>query len=814
MRKTSLLLFSFITFSRAWGVEYTWTTLAGKLGGQGNADGIGSAARFLYCRGAALDGSGNFYAADTNNHTIRKITAAGAVTTLAGKAEVFGSANGTGAAARFSSPQDLAVDSKGNVYVADTGNHSIRKITPAGVVSTLAGSPASTGSHDGTGPGASFNMPVGLGMDAADNLYVVGDSLVRKITPAGVVSTLAGHIGFAYDQDGQGLEAGFNDPSDVAADKEGNLYVVEQRGRTLRKITPGLMVSTLAGQEETTGSTDGPGSEARFNYPTSVGVDGDGNIYVADTYNHTIRKITPGGMVSTLAGLAGMVSHVDGSGAEARFESPASLAVDSGGNLSLTDFLTIRRITPAGVVSTVAGLAESTGSADGSGAEARFWAPTGVVVDAGGRLHVTDSGNSLIRRISPEGTVSTLAGSPGAAGITDGTGAQAGFNFPGGLTLDKSGNLFIADTFNKTIRKVTPEGVVTTIAGYPKSGGSTDGTGAAALFSEPSRIAVNGSGDLYVTDLFNCTIRKVTAGGLVTTFAGKTGVTGSTNGNGTAARFKYPEGVVVDAGEFLYVTDTGNHLIRKITPGGGVTTLAGQAGSAGSTDGTLGAARFNSPSGIAMDADKNLYVSDYSNNTIRKITAAGVVSTIGGKTGVAGGLDGTGAMAQFSSPAGLAVDGNGNVYVADSKNNAIRKGWPGPLLSGIELWRQTYFGSTVNSGAAANNSDADGDGLVNLLEFACGLNPRLADPVPLSLAVDEDSLLDFRFSRSSSAVSFGAVFSVEWSDDPSAPGSWKTDGVNQQILSDDGTTQLVKAMVPGGSATRRFCRLRVSSPPE
>ena len=328
----------------------TVSTLAGSAGESGSADGTGAAARFNLPEGIAVDGAGNLYVADTNNQTIRKITPSGTVSTLAGSVEQVGTADGTGAAARFSYPSGVAVDGSGNVYVADFNNHTIRKITPSGAVSTLAGSAGHYGSEDGAGPDARFNYPSGVAVDGSGNLYVAdfGYNTIRKITPSGMVSTLAGKAGTGDYLDGLGSAARFNGPDGVAVDGSGKVYVAELYGHTIRMITPSGMVSTLAGSAGHIGSADGTGTAARFNEPASVAVDASGNIYVADEFNQTIRKITPAAAVSTLAGSIGQSGSVDGIGTDARFSFPFGVAVDVSGTLYVADNHnnTIRKITP------------------------------------------------------------------------------------------------------------------------------------------------------------------------------------------------------------------------------------------------------------------------------------------------------------------------------------------------------------------------------------------------------------------------------------------------------------------------------------
>jgi sugar lactone lactonase YvrE len=659
---------------------YSFATLAGVA--PGSTDGAGSTARFFFPNGVAVDSAGNVYVADSGNYTIRKITSAGTVSTFAGLAGSSGSADGTGSAARFFQPAGVAVDSAGNVYVADSGNHTIRKINSCGVVSTLAGLAGSSGSADGTGSAASFSFPAGMAVDSAGNIYVAdsGNSTIRKITPAGVVSTLAGLAGSSGSTDDTGDAARFFQPYGVAVDSAGNVYVADSGNYTIRKITPSRVVSTLAGVAGNRGSTDGTGGGASFSFPQAVAVDSAGNVYVADTSNYTIRAITPSGVVSTLAGLAGNRGSADGTGNAARFDFPNGVAVDSAGNVYVTDTVnnTIRTITPSGVVNTFAGLAGSLGSGDGTGSAASFTSPQGVAVDSAGNVYVADTGNYTIRKITPSGVVSTFAGLARNSGSADGTGSAARFFQPAGVAVDGSGNVYVADSGNYTIRKITSAGLVSTLAGVARSLGSADGTGNAARFNNPFGVAVDSAGNVYVADTNNSTIRKITPSGVVSTLAGLAGSSGSADGVSGAARFFQPAGVAVDSTGNVYVADTINNTIREITPSRIVSTLAGLAGSVGSADGPGNAARFNNPFGVAVDNASNVYVADSINNTIRKITPSGIVSTLAGLAGSRGSADSTGSAVRFTSPNGVAVDSAGNVYVADTINSTIRVGVPAP----------------------------------------------------------------------------------------------------------------------------------------
>lgn len=350
-----------------------------------------------------------------------------------------------------------------------------------------------------------------------------------------------------------------------------------QRYYVIGRVTALLLTIGLTACASGIITTDSIGAAAGFVYPMSVATDSMGNVYVADTSNNTIRKITSSGVVSTLAGSAFKEGSNDGTGAAARFNSPKGVATDNMGNVYVTDHYnyTIRKITSSGIVSTFAGYAGKRGSEDGNGATARFLRPNGVAIDSLGNVYVTDSGNHTIRKITPSGVVSTLAGLAGSKGNTDGNGSAARFHAPQGVATDKLGNIYVADGFNNTIRKITSSGVVSTFAGSAGKEGSNDGIGAAARFYFPRSVAIDSLGNIYVAEVFNNTIRKISPVGVVSTLAGSVGIKGNTDGNGVDALFRGPEGVAVDNAGNIYVADTHNRIIRKITPAGVVNTLAG-----------------------------------------------------------------------------------------------------------------------------------------------------------------------------------------------------------------------------------------------
>lgn len=332
-------------------------------------------------------------------------------------------------------------------------------------------------------------------------------------------------------------------------------------------------------------------------------------------------------------------------------------------------------------------LVGSYGTNDGTISTAQFQAPEGVAVDVAGNLYVADRGNHTIRMMTPDGVVTTLAGMPRQNGTNDGVGSAARFSSPTGVAVDGAGNVYVADSGNNTVRKVTPAGVVTTLAGRADGhSGSSDGVGSAARFLRPYGVAVDGATNLYVADNFNNMVRKMTQVGtnwIVSTIPNRTTL------------FDEPQGLVLDSATNLYVTQWGNHVIRKITPSGVVTTIAGAAGQPGTNDGVGTAARFSGPNGLAVDGAGNLYVVDQNNQTTRRITPAGVVTTLGGTAGAPGRHDGIGATARFSWPSGLALDSAGSLIIGDMENSRIVKGIPAFLFD------KSPGSSTVSNGLFA-----------------------------------------------------------------------------------------------------------------
>jgi|GEM_PF-1889270 len=630
----------------------------------GSADGQGEAARFNLPKGLAVDPNGNLVVADENNDTLRRISPEGVVSTYGGEPGISGSDNGAIASAHFSFPVAVTFDSHGNLFVADYGNHRIRKITPDGVVSNFAGS-GSVGTADGQGAAAQFWIPMGMTIDASDTLYVTDNGAIRSISSSGLVTTLSGQAGTTGTANGVGTAALFNAPNGLAITPSGTLLIADSGNHCIRQMTPDRTVKTFAGLIGSTGTTDGLTNIARFTAPSQMVFAPSGNLFVADSFG--LRQITPDGHVTTVAGAVASAGDTNATGTLARFRSITGMAVDSTGTLFVAcGNNTIRRVGTDFSVTTYAGRISPTvaAGADGQGEGARFYWPQGLKATAWGDVYLADRGDHTIRKIAQDGTVTTIAGKAPLSGSVNGVGSVARFNGPGDLAVDSSTNIYVADTFNYVIRKVTPDGTVSTFAGKVATSGNVNGALLTARFVNPTGLAFAPDGTLVVADgpgnlrridliagtvsaipgslsspqmvavapdgtiFASCSdnrIRKVDTANVLSTFAGS-GFAGFADGVGTAAKFNFPWGLAVDVGGNVFVADTANHVIRKIRPDGTVSTFAGRSLVNGDADGVGSNARFDSPWGLAFDLGGNMYVSNYAialgAYTVKKATRA------------------------------------------------------------------------------------------------------------------------------------------------------------------------------------------------
>jgi trimeric autotransporter adhesin len=662
--------------------QYVISTYAG--GAPPPTPAMGTVASIGRPASVAMDTAGNVYLSSDN--CVFRLDQRGILTRVAGNSRGGYSGDGGPATnAQLQNPQGVAVDSSGNLYVADLGNNRVRKVTPAGTISTVAGGGAFGVGDGGPATSAKVPYPSGVAVDTAGNLYIAdyGDSRIRKVTPAGIISTAAGTGTAGYSGDGgPAISRQLFSPSGVAVDNAGNLYITDWGNSRVRKVTPTGDISTVAGNGAEGYSGDGgPATSAELHLPIGVAVDNSGNLYVADNQNNRIRKVTPTGIISTIAGTGSQGYSGDGGPAtSAQLNFPNGVAADNSGNLYIADYGNdrVRKVTPAGIISTVTGNGTAGYSGDGGPAtSAQLYVPNSVAVDNSGNLYITDYGNGRVRKVTPAGIISTIAGN-GTSGYSGdgGPATSAQFYSTDGVVVDNSGNLYIADVGNNRVRKVTPAGIISAIAGNGTFGYSGDGGPAtSAQLNAPNALAVDNSGNLYITDNGNSRVRKVTPAGIISTVAGNgsQGYSGD-GGPATSAQLLQPRGVTVDKSGNLYIADSFNGRIRKVTPAGIISTVAGNGSKGYSGDGGPAiSAQLYLPNSVAVDNSGNLYMSDYGNSGVRKVTPAGIISTIAGN-GTAGysGDGGPATSAQLTSPNGVAVDSAGNLYIADLDNDSIR----------------------------------------------------------------------------------------------------------------------------------------------
>ena len=701
--------------------SYRIDTVAGSLDVRDN--GLAVNARLLFPTGVAVDGAGNLFIADRLNNRIRKVDSAGTITTVAGSGKTgafgggFSGDGGPAAEALLNRPTGVAVDGAGNLFIADRGNHRIRKVDSAGTITTVAGS-GETGAFGGgfSGDGgpateALLAGPEDVAVDGAGNLFIADWSnyRIRKVDSAGTITTMAGtgESGFSGDG-GPAVQAQLAIPTGVAVDGAGNLFIADTGNYRIRKVNSAGTITTVAGSGETGAfgggfsGDGGPATEALLGGTTGVAVDGAGNLFIADWSNNRIRKVDSAGVISTVAGGGGgpLNGEDGGPAVQAALFYPRGVAVDGVGNLFIADTGNhrIRKVDSVGTITTVAGTVRGRFGGDGGpAAEAQLAIPTGVAVDGASNLFIADLGNHAIRKVDSAGTITTIAGS-GEIGIMDGgfsgdggPATEALLSGPEGVTVDGAGNVYFADKGNHRIRKVDSAGTITTVAGTVRLGFSGDGGPAVqAQLAIPTGVAVDGAGNVYFADLDNHRIRKVDSAGTITTIAGsgETGIMGGgfsgDDGPAAEALLRRPEGVAVDGAGNLFIADRNNHRIRKVDSAGTITTMAGTGESGFSGDGGPAVqALLRRPTGVAVDGAGNVYFIDSLNHRIRKVDSAGTITTIAGsgETGImGGGFSGDGgpaAEALLRRPTGVAVDGAGNVYFADTGNQRIRKLTPG-----------------------------------------------------------------------------------------------------------------------------------------
>ena len=677
--------------------QYTITTVAG--GAPPTTPATATNLAVGQPRRAVSDSKGNVYFSSSNNCVFELLTN-GTLVLVAGNSRAgFSGDGGPAINAQLNTPEGLALDPAGNLYIADSLNNRVRMVNAQGIISTFAGAGASSpdsvpGSFNDGGPALQglLKRPQGMAADSAGNIYIAdtGDNLIREVTTDGLIHSIAGDGYPGYlGEDGPAVSSELHTPSDVAVDSSGNVWIADTVNEYIREIVASTgYIHHMVGNNGT--ANPGPGTEgytgddgsaqlATLYSPVGVALDSKANLYIVEQGDSRIREVNnqtstmtfPGTNLKVQSGWIETVAGTDSIGFNATntvanttpLNYPVGMTVDPSGNMFIGDALNLRlRKVANNAISTVAGNGLLSYGGDGSAAAAaQLNAPKGLVADSQGNLYISDTGNNSIRKVSANGTISTVAGSGVSGGAAAGNGSNQ-FSAPEGMAADASGNVYIADSQNARVVKLSAGGGLTTVAGNGSPGyGGDGGAATSAMLNTPSSVAVDSAGNIYIADFSNNRIRKVSASsGNISTIAG-TGFSGYSGDGGlaTLAQINQAQGVAVDNSGNVYIADTGNNAIRVINPLGVIRTLV----------------QITNPLGITADGLGNLYVTDGGSQVylVYPYSPAIVVGIGGNGSSGYTGDGGLGASAQLNGPWGVAVDPNGNIYVADTINNAVRK---------------------------------------------------------------------------------------------------------------------------------------------
>jgi hypothetical protein len=660
--------------------------------GGNNGDGLAATNAIIDPQGIEARGQ-HLYISDTSNNRIRKVDGiTGIITTVAGAGPSGSSGDGGSALnATLGAPKDVTFDAVGNMYIAEQFNRRIRRVDLAGNIQTVAGNGNLT--YEGGNRATVMPSTYGIACDTVGNLYIADFSnrRVRKVSPQGIITTVAGTGMSGYSGDnGPASQATLSTASDVWVGPNNNLYIADYQTSVIRKVDSTGIIDTVAGNGLRGFFGDGGlASLARLNLPYSVTTDTIGNLLILDGVNYRVRRVDASSqIINTIAGNGTNANAGDGGPAtSASIYSPFGLTADALGNVYVSSRAAtadawskddrVRKISPSGTISLVAGISNN---GDGGPASRAIIDPYAIRFGKGAfanDLYIADRRNNQIRRVSgATGVITTIAGN-GSVGFSgdNGQAINATLTVPRGVTSDASGNVWIVDTDINRVRKVDTNGVIRTVAGNGNTGYSGEGTATTNSLYFPYAADVDAAGNLYIADRFNNRIRKVTPQGIISTIAGN-GTLASTGNDGPASQASVgsPTDVRVAPDGSIYIAEAMTHQVRKITPSGTIVRVAG-TGNPAQRDQGLALNAADQPWVLTLDSSGNLFIGEQTNLRVRRVDAVtGIITTVAGNGSLGSlGDGGSATAAQLRAPTGLAADSDGDVLIAQSDSFGIRK---------------------------------------------------------------------------------------------------------------------------------------------
>ncbi|MGD1025218.1 MAG: hypothetical protein ABR880_20735 [Candidatus Sulfotelmatobacter sp.] len=827
--------------------QYAISTVAG--GGPNNLTAL--SASIGYPGGVALDAAGNTYIADSHSSHIFKVDTTNNLTVVAGNGtHGYAGDGGPATSAALSGPEGVFVDASGNIFIADTQNSVIREVTASnGNIITVAGTGAAGYSGDGgLATSAQLYDPYGVFVDSAENIFIADtdNCLIRKVS-GGNISTVVGNplatpAPCSYSGDGgPATSAQLDEPFGVFVDSSGNIFIADTQNSAIRVVNPGTQPITLAqiviqsGDIQTvagisydsgegsacmfTGDT-GPATSAYLCQPAGVFVDGSENIFIADTANFAIREVATTGTITTVAGTLGTAGYTGDNAAatSATLNYPNSVVVDASSDIFIadTDNFVIREVTASNsFIQTIIGNNTLAYSGDsGLAVNAELSSPASVSIDAAGDIFIADSENSAIREVvAASGDIQTAAGNGTLCALSTalcgdtGLATSAQLNNPQGVFLDASGNIFIADTADNRIRVVNTTTAAITVAGIAISsqtiatvagtgtGGYSGDTGAAisAELSSPYGVFVDSNENIFIADTGNNVIREVSSSGIITTVVGNNtectpaGATCGDGGAATSAQLSSPAGVFVDATEDIFIADTFDNRIREVTASTGIiATVAGTGARGYSGDGSAAtSALLDSPYGVYVDTAGDIFIADTQNFVIREVLAGNIQTVAGNNTQGFSGDGGQSTLAELNSPTGLFGNAAGNLYVADTDNTRIRQLVPALFVTispnpvSVVVSTQQQFtavvaGSTNTAVTWSVNGTLGGNSTVGTISTTGLFQAPATIPAPATVTITAVSQADGKTTGSATVTIVSAPTAAQPAPQTISPGGTAT----------------------------------------